>query len=177
MAAKKKKTAKKTGKTPARKAAGAKKKSSAKKAGAARSAPAKSAVAAQARHHEAHREREQTLPPQLWRRSHYKTLKEFWPFYLHEHSVSLNRILHFIGSTLGLVIFVIAIGTQKFWLIAPALISGYAFAWFGHFFLEKNRPATFRYPLKSFLSDWRMWYYMLTGRIGKEMKHFGISSR
>ena len=118
-----------------------------------------------------------TLPPQLWKRSHYKTLKEFWPFYLHEHSVGLNRILHFIGSTLGLVILAIAIGTRKYWLIAPALVSGYAFAWFGHFFLEKNRPATFKYPLKSFVSDWRMWYYILTGKVVKEMERYGIRSR
>lgn len=173
MAAKKKKTAKKAKKAPARKAP-AKKKTTAKK-NAARSASAKPVATSHAMHsHAAH---DHTLPPQLWRRSHYKTLKEFWPFYLHEHSVGLNRILHFIGSTLGLVILAIAIGTRKYWLIAPALVSGYAFAWFGHFFLEKNRPATFKYPLKSFISDWRMWYYILTGKVVKEMERFGIRSR
>jgi len=173
MAAKKKKPVKKVKKAPARKAP-AKKKSVGKKK-AARSASAKPAATSHAMHgHTAH---DHTLPPQLWRRSHYKTLKEFWPFYLHEHSVGLNRILHFIGSTLGLVILAIAIGTRQYWLIAPALVSGYAFAWFGHFFIEKNRPATFKYPLKSFISDWRMWYYILTGKVVKEMERFGIRSR
>ena len=121
--------------------------------------------------------RDDSLPPQLWRRSHYKTLKEFWPFYLHEHSFGLNRVLHFIGSTLGLVIAAIAIGTRKYWLLIPAMVCGYAFAWVGHFFIEKNRPATFKYPLKSFISDWRMWYCILSAQIGKEMKRYGISSK
>ena len=177
MAVKKKKPVKKAKKSPARKTAGAKKKSVSKKRPAARSASVKTAVSAQAMHGHSHHEHDHALPPQLWRRTHYKTLKEFWPFYLHEHSVGLNRILHFIGSTLGLVILAIAIGTRKYWLIAPALVSGYAFAWFGHFFLEKNRPATFKYPLKSFISDWRMWYYILTGKVVKEMERFGIRSR
>lgn len=178
MAAKKKKPAKKAKKAPVRKAAAVKKKSTAKKKPAARSASLKPAAASHAMHshgHAAHHDH--SLPAQLWRRSHYKTLKEFWPFYLHEHSVGLNRTLHFIGSTLAVVILAIAIGTQKYWLIAPAVVSGYAFAWVGHFFLEKNRPATFKYPLKSLISDWRMWYCTLTGQIAKEMEHYGISSR
>lgn len=112
-----------------------------------------------------------------WRREHYKTLHEFWPFYLHEHSVATNRLLHFIGSSLGIIIFAVAMGLGNFVLIIPALVSGYAFAWFGHFFIEKNRPATFKYPLKSFISDWRMWYTMLTGRIAQEMRKYGIQSR
>lgn len=112
-----------------------------------------------------------------WRRDHYRTLQEFWPFYLHEHSSARNRLLHFIGSTLGLIIFAVALGLKSYLLIIPALISGYAFAWFGHFFIEKNRPATFKYPFKSFISDWRMWYTILTRRIGAELKRFGIESR
>lgn len=113
----------------------------------------------------------------FWKRERYNTLREFWPFYLHEHRYALNRILHFIGSTLGLVIFGTAIGIGNFWLILPAFVSGYAFAWFGHFFIEKNRPATFTYPLKSFISDWRLWYVVLTGRVYGELKKFGIESK
>ncbi len=112
-----------------------------------------------------------------WRRDHYNTLQEFWPFYLHEHSSARNRLLHFIGSSLGLIIFAVGLGLGNYVLVIPALISGYAFAWFGHFFIEKNRPATFRYPLKSFLSDWRMWFTMATGRIAAELKKHGIESR
>jgi|JI8StandDraft_1071087.scaffolds.fasta_scaffold29949_2 hypothetical protein len=112
-----------------------------------------------------------------WERDHYETLKAFWPFYLHEHSRRSNRLLHFIGSTLALVLIALAIGTGAYILLLIALVSGYAFAWFGHFFIEKNRPATFKYPLKSFVSDWRMWYAMLTGNISRELKKYGIISR
>jgi hypothetical protein len=113
----------------------------------------------------------------FWKRERYNTLREFWPFYLHEHRYAVNRTLHFVGSTLGLAIFVTAIGTGKLWLILPAFVSGYAFAWVGHFFIEKNRPATFTYPLKSFISDWRLWYVTLTGRARSELKKFGIESK
>jgi hypothetical protein len=113
----------------------------------------------------------------FWKRERYNTLKEFWPFYLHEHRYTVNRTLHFIGSTLGLVIFGTAIAISKFWLILPAFVCGYAFAWVGHFFIEKNRPATFKYPLKSFISDWRLWYVVLTGRVRGELKKFGIESK
>jgi hypothetical protein len=112
-----------------------------------------------------------------WQRENYETLKAFWPFYLHEHSRATNRRLHFVGSTLGLALAAVAIGTNTYPLLIAALVSGYAFAWFGHFFIEKNRPATFKYPLKSFISDWRMWYSMLTGKIGGELRKYGIQSR
>lgn len=113
----------------------------------------------------------------FWRRERYNTLREFWPFYLHEHRYAVNRTLHFIGSSLGVIIFATAIGLGNFWLILPAFACGYAFAWFGHFFIEKNRPATFTYPLKSFISDWRLWYVVLTGRARSELKKFGIESK
>lgn len=113
----------------------------------------------------------------VWERDHYETLKAFWPFYLHEHSRRSNRLLHFVGSTLALVLAAVGIGTGTYILLLVALVSGYAFAWFGHFFIEKNRPATFKYPLKSFVSDWRMWYAMLTGNINHELKKYGIASR
>lgn len=112
-----------------------------------------------------------------WQREKYETLKAFWPFYLHEHSRATNRRLHFVGSTLGLALAAVAIGTNTYPLLVAALVSGYAFAWFGHFFIEKNRPATFKYPLMSFISDWRMWYTMLTGKISSELRKYGIQSR
>jgi len=56
------------------------------------------------------------------------------------------------------------------WFVLGALLSGYAFAWVGHFFIEKNRPATFTYPLLSFVSDWVMWFYILTGQIGRKLE-------
>ena len=100
----------------------------------------------------------------------YKTLKEFWPYYLSEHLNPVNRGLHVVGSTLGLGWLGLAIATQNPWLVLAALVNGYAFAWIGHFVIEKNRPATFTYPFKSFVCDWIMLFYILTGRIGAELE-------
>jgi hypothetical protein len=95
----------------------------------------------------------------------FTSFNEFWPYYLGEHSKPSTRMLHGVGSLLaiGLAIAFIAIG--KWWLFPLALIPGYAFAWIGHFFIEKNRPATFTYPLWSFMGDWKMLVLMLTGRL------------
>jgi hypothetical protein len=95
----------------------------------------------------------------------YRTLKEFYPFYLGEHSNRTNRRLHFIGTSLALVLFSAALVFQVWWLIAVAFVQGYAWAWAGHFFIEKNKPATFKHPWLSFLGDWKMWWEMLTGKI------------
>ena len=90
---------------------------------------------------------------------------EFYPFYLSQHASRGCRRLHFAGTTLGLAAAVYAAATLDLrWLLAGIAV-GYALAWVGHFFFEKNRPATFSYPLLSFLGDWAMWKDMLTGRI------------
>jgi hypothetical protein len=95
----------------------------------------------------------------------YRSLKEFYPFYLNEHSNRVSRRLHFVGTSIALVLLIIAFATSMWWLVAFALIQGYTFAWIGHFFFEHNKPATFTYPWLSFLGDWRMWWEMLTGKI------------
>lgn len=95
----------------------------------------------------------------------FRTFAEFYQFYLSEHSNRTSRRLHFTGSCIALALMVTAIAQQQWWLLAVALLQGYAFAWIGHFFFEHNRPATFRHPIKSFTGDWRMWWEMLTGRI------------
>jgi hypothetical protein len=95
----------------------------------------------------------------------YRNLDDFYPYYLSEHSNRTCRRLHFVGTTLGLVLVVIALATQTWWLIAVAFVQGYAFAWVGHFFFEHNKPATFKYPWLSYLGDWRMWRDTLTGKI------------
>src|SRR5215467_5879510 len=95
----------------------------------------------------------------------YTTFREFYPFYLSEHSNQTSRRLHFVGSTLVLACLVLLLVTGSTWWILSALIAGYGFAWIGHFFFEKNRPATFRQPLYSLLGDWVMYKDILTGRI------------
>jgi hypothetical protein len=95
----------------------------------------------------------------------YRTLSEFYPFYLSEHTNRTSRRLHFLGTTIALALFFAAFFSQLWWLVVIAFLQGYAFAWIGHFCFEHNRPATFKYPWLSFLGDWRMWWDMLTGKI------------
>ena len=99
----------------------------------------------------------------------YETFAEFWPFYVREHSVPACRALHFVGSTLSLVVLAGAVVYSP-WLLLAAPIVGYGFAWFGHFFIEKNKPASFKYPLWSFIADWKMWAMILVGRMGSEVQ-------
>ena len=95
----------------------------------------------------------------------YQTFAEFYPFYLSEHQNRTCRRLHVIGSLLVLVFLSIGILLRdwRFFVVLPLI--GYGFAWVGHFFFEKNRPATFQYPLYSFLGDWVMLRDVLLGRI------------
>ena len=95
----------------------------------------------------------------------YESFSAFYPFYLSEHRNRTCRRLHFVGMSLGLVCLVLALTSSRWWFIAVGLLVGYGLAWAGHFFFEKNRPATFQYPLYSFLGDFRMWGDILAGRI------------
>jgi hypothetical protein len=95
----------------------------------------------------------------------FESFREFYPFYLSEHANRMSRRLHFIGSCGVLALVATAIGTGNArWLLA-ALACGYGFAWIGHFFFEKNRPATFRHPFYSFAGDWVMFADILRGRL------------
>ena len=95
----------------------------------------------------------------------YTRFADFYPYYLQEHSNPVCRRLHYVGSLLVLAILAYAIGTQQWlWLLAIPF-AGYGFAWVGHFVFEKNRPATFKYPLYSFMGDWVMLKDAFTGRI------------
>jgi len=95
----------------------------------------------------------------------FATFAEFYPFYLTEHANRTCRRLHFIGTSLVLGCLVAGIATGRGWWFAAAPVAGYGFAWFGHFFFEHNRPATFTYPLYSLCGDWVMYKDMLAGRI------------
>jgi hypothetical protein len=95
----------------------------------------------------------------------FATFADFYPYYLSEHANRTCRRLHFIGTTLGLGLLLSAIVTMNPWYVLAALVCGYAFAWIGHAFFEKNRPATFTYPVFSFVGDWVMWRDILVGRM------------
>jgi hypothetical protein len=95
----------------------------------------------------------------------FSTFAEFYPFYLGEHKNTTCRILHFIGSSIALALTIFALISAAYWLIGLAVIQGYAWAWIGHFGFEKNKPASFKQPLYSFMGDWVMWFQLLTGKI------------
>jgi hypothetical protein len=95
----------------------------------------------------------------------FNRFSEFYPFYLSEHQDRVNRRLHFVGSTLVIALVLFALVTQQWlWLLAVPF-AGYGFAWVGHFFFEKNKPATFNYPVYSLLGDWVMYKDILMGKI------------
>ncbi|MDH3646683.1 MAG: DUF962 domain-containing protein [Gammaproteobacteria bacterium] len=95
----------------------------------------------------------------------YRDFKSFYPFYLNEHSDRMCRRLHFIGTGLVIATFLVAIVGSNWRLLWLLPLFGYGFAWAGHFLFEKNRPATFKYPVYSLIGDFVMFRDMLTGRI------------
>lgn len=95
---------------------------------------------------------------------------EFWPYYLREHRKPATRWCHFCGTTASLAMLGGAIGFGDGRLVGAALLCGYGPAWFSHFFIEKNRPATFKYPWQSLVADFKMWEMMLSGRLDADLK-------
>ena len=99
----------------------------------------------------------------------FQSFKEFYPFYLSEHQNKTSRTLHFIGTFIVLVLFGFFIVAQKearFWISLPLV--GYGFAWIGHAFFEKNKPATFKYPLWSLRGDFTLFFDILLGKRGSD---------
>ncbi|MEY3643847.1 MAG: hypothetical protein RLZZ207_541 [Bacteroidota bacterium] len=94
----------------------------------------------------------------------YTSLKEFYPYYLTEHQNPTSRILHFIGTGLVLVVLGLAIAMAQYIWLAAIPVIGYGFAWVGHFFFEKNKPATFTYPFYSLASDFILFFDLLRGK-------------
>jgi hypothetical protein len=99
-----------------------------------------------------------------------KKYSEFWDFYIREHSKPLTRRLHFAGTSIGLILLFWFVLSGRWYYFPLFFVVGYAFAWFAHFAVEKNRPATFKYPLWSFISDLKMAWLMATGRMGGEIE-------
>jgi hypothetical protein len=95
----------------------------------------------------------------------FNSFAEFYPYYLSEHSNSTCRRLHFIGTTLVIFILALTLGKGAWLMLLTLPLAGYSFAWIGHFFFEKNRPATFQHPLYSLLGDFVMYRDMILGRV------------
>jgi hypothetical protein len=95
----------------------------------------------------------------------FTTFDEFYPFYLSQHSNIFCRLFHFIGTSVGISCFILSLFTAQPLLILGGIILGYIFSWIGHLFFEKNKPATFHYPIYSLMGDFKMFREMLFGKI------------
>ncbi len=95
----------------------------------------------------------------------FHSFKDFYPFYLGEHSNRICRFLHFVGTFFVICLFFFSLISQNYILLFFSPLVGYGFAWTGHFVFEKNRPATFKYPLYSFYGDFVMFWHLLTGKL------------
>jgi hypothetical protein len=100
----------------------------------------------------------------------FDSFSEFWPFYVREHSHPVTRALHFFGTTAGLFCLIAFVSMGRWWLFPLAFVPGYGAAWIGHFFIEKNRPATFKHPLWSFIGDYKMIGLMISGKMAEEVE-------
>ena len=105
----------------------------------------------------------------------HRSFSEFWPYYLREHSRPRTRALHYAGTSLAIGLGIAAVVSGRLLVLALLPVAGYLFAWAGHFAVEKNRPATFTYPLWSLAADFRMWWLWLTGRLGPELVRAGVA--
>jgi hypothetical protein len=95
----------------------------------------------------------------------FNSFAEFYPYYLGEHSNPVCRRLHFVGTSLVIALLAYALASANGWLLLAVPVAGYGFAWAGHFFFEKNRPATFTYPFYSLLGDFVLYRDMLRGKV------------
>ena len=100
-----------------------------------------------------------------------RTNPDFWPYYVRAHSRPRTRVLHAIGSTFALICIALGIIINPWFFLGAPLI-GYAFAWYGHFFVEHNKPATFGHPFYSIAADYVMVFKMLTGRMDEEVRRY-----
>ena len=100
----------------------------------------------------------------------FQSFEEFWPFYVKEHQKQSTRILHFVGTTAAMACVAGGIFTKRRWLLAVAPVAGYGPAWISHFFIEKNRPASFKNPIWSFRADLVMWTKMIRFQMTDEVE-------
>jgi hypothetical protein len=99
----------------------------------------------------------------------FASFEEFWPFYVKEHQKKATRILHFVGTTGAMACVAGGLLTKRRWLLAVAPVVGYGPAWVAHFFVEGNKPASFKHPLWSLRADLVMWSKMVRFQMQDEV--------
>ena len=98
-----------------------------------------------------------------------ESFREFWPYYLNEHRSRGCRMLHYCGTISGLTTAGVAT-VEEPWLFLTTPLAAYGPSWIGHFFVEHNRPASFRYPIWSAVADFRMFTLAMTGRLSRHLE-------
>jgi hypothetical protein len=109
------------------------------------------------------------------RANRFQSFAEFYPFYLGEHADPRCRALHYVGTTLTFALLIMAVIITPLWLLAIP-VAGYGFAWVAHFFIEKNKPATFTYPWWSLIGDYKMYFSWLTNKLPAQLKAAGVAT-
>jgi len=106
-----------------------------------------------------------------------ETFEDFWPYYLREHTKPPTRALHYLGTGLASLAMAAVVVVGDPWALLVVPVAGYGPAWIAHFFVEKNRPTTFTYPLWSLAGDFRMAFSWLTGHIAEDLERAGLTGR
>lgn len=104
-----------------------------------------------------------------------RSFEDFWPYYVRQHSKPRTRMLHATGSALAVILFGAAFAVNM-WLLVAVPVVGYAFAWYAHFFVERNKPATFDHPFYSLVADYRMLFLMMAGRMNDEVAKYATAA-
>ena len=107
----------------------------------------------------------------------FSTFGEFWPHYLREHARPATRAVHVAGTWVALAVLLLGLLAGPWWLVLLAPVVGYGCAWVSHLLIERNRPATFTYPLWSLRADFRMWRLWLTRGLDRELRIAGLHPR
>lgn len=104
-----------------------------------------------------------------------RKFSEFWPVYLRAHSTKWCRILHYVGTVMGVIGVLLYLLTGEPWLIISAVFCGYGFAWTGHYVFEENSPLTFKHPVLSLCADFVMFRRAVDGRLGDDLRQAGAA--